>query len=61
MTPISSETSYGLDNDTFIINLKGPIPRNSTVQVQLQFISQLTDTLQGFYRTSYEPSEGDRR
>lgn len=51
--PLNIKTSYGTNNETFIIELLGK-PANKDVQVDLTFISQLTSTLQGFYRVRYD-------
>lgn len=58
---LNVDTFYGENNDTFVIDIKDTVPENRTLQVQLKFISQLTDTLQGFYRTNYETNSGERR
>lgn len=52
--PIDFEGSYGNDNQTYQITLLKAIQQNPiTVRVYLIFKSQLTDTLQGFYKTTY--------
>ncbi|KAJ6637110.1 Aminopeptidase Ey, partial [Pseudolycoriella hygida] len=56
-SPLDIETAYGEHNDTFIIDIKRGIDKNDkniTLQIQLDFTSKLTDTLQGFYRSSYK-------
>lgn len=56
-SPLDIETAYGENNDTFIIDIKRGIDKNDkniTLQIQLNFVSVLTDTLQGFYRSSYK-------
>lgn len=58
--PLNIETMYSENNDTFSIFIKEIVSRNSTVLVDLKFVSQLTDTLQGFYRTQYE-TQGEQR
>lgn len=53
---IDIDTAYGENNSTFIITIRKGVNKdaiNVTLQIQLDFISKLTDTLQGFYRTSY--------
>lgn len=60
-TPLDIETMYGENNDTFIIKLKPAEVTNTTLQVNLKFVSQLSSTLQGFYRTNYEDSDSDTR
>lgn len=57
---LTIETEYSESNDTFSIFIKEIVARNSTVIVDLKFISQLTDTLQGFYRTRYE-TQGEEK
>lgn len=59
--PLDIETMYGENNDTFIIKLKPAEVTNTTLQVNLKFVSQLSSTLQGFYRTNYEDSDSDTR
>lgn len=58
--PLTIETQYSENNDTFSIFIKEIVAKNSTVLVELKFISQLTDTLQGFYRTEYE-TQGEQK
>lgn len=58
--PLTIETEYSERNDTFSIMIKEIVAKNSTVLVDLTFISQLTDTLQGFYRTQYE-TQGEQK
>lgn len=58
--PLTIETEYSQNNDTFSIFIKEVVAKNSTVLVDLTFISQLTDTLQGFYRTQYE-TQGEQK
>lgn len=41
---------YGKDNESYVITLKEPKHRLTNVSVTLNFVSKLTDTLQGFYR-----------
>lgn len=61
--PLNINTWYGENNDTFNIALaEGTnIDGNTTLQVNLKFISQLTNTLQGFYRVLYEDSDSDKK
>lgn len=62
VTPLEIKTSYGDNNDTFIIELsKSTIGKNTTLQVNLKFFSQLSSTLQGFYQVSYEDSDSDTK
>lgn len=59
-SPLIIETSYGENNDTYIIKLKNPSEvKNNSLQVNLKFDSRLSDTLQGFYRVNYEDSGSD--
>ncbi|XP_037030897.1 aminopeptidase N isoform X2 [Bradysia coprophila] len=61
-SPLDIETAYGEHNDTFIIDIKRGIDKNDeniTLQIQLNFISILTDTLQGFYRASYKDGRNE--
>lgn len=44
---------YGKDNESYVITLKEPKHRLTNVSVTLEFVSKLTDTLQGFYRGSF--------
>lgn len=61
-SPLSIRTWYGENNDTFNIELgEGTtVDGNTTLQVNLKFISQLSNTLQGFYRVLYEDSDSDK-
>ncbi|XP_031619853.1 aminopeptidase Ey isoform X2 [Contarinia nasturtii] len=43
---------YGENNDTYVINLVES-PNNASLQLNIKFISQLSTTLQGFYRVGY--------
>lgn len=47
------KTSYGNNNETFVIELIQK-PTNKQLRVDLKFISQLSSTLQGFYRVGYD-------
>lgn len=49
---LSYTCEYGKDNESYVINLKEPKHRLTNVSVTLDFVSKLTDTLQGFYRGS---------
>lgn len=61
-TLLNIKTEYGTNNDTYIIHLEpSEIVDDSTLQVNLKFISTLSDTLQGFYRVSYEDSDSDTK
>lgn len=52
--PIEFEGSYGTDNQTYEITLsKSNHQSPISIRVYLIFKSQLTDTLQGFYKTTY--------
>lgn len=44
---------YGKGNESYVITLKEPKHRLTNVSVTLDFVSKLTDTLQGFYRGSF--------
>lgn len=58
--PVEITTSYGENNETFIIKLE-KLPVNDTLQVDLKFISQLSNTLQGFYRVGYNDKNSDTK
>lgn len=51
-TPIDIKHYYGENNETYVIELLKE-PKNTTLQVNIKFISQLSSTLQGFYRVGY--------
>lgn len=51
--PLDIKTSYGKNNETFVIELVKK-PASKEIQVNLTFISQLSNTLQGFYRVGYD-------
>lgn len=62
VTTLTIGTLYGENKDTFIIKLTDPTEvKNNTLQVNLKFNSQLSDTLQGFYRVNYEDSGSDSK
>lgn len=55
---------YGDKKESYIINLKGATSDNSdniTYQVQINFVSSITDILQGFYRSSYADETGKKK
>ncbi|XP_017052623.1 aminopeptidase N isoform X2 [Drosophila ficusphila] len=49
------DSDYGDDNTTFVINLEKALAEESQLKLllSLDFVSQVTDTLQGVYKTSY--------
>lgn len=49
------DSDYGEDNATFVINLSKTLAVETQLRVllSLDFVSQVTDTLQGVYKTSY--------
>ncbi|EDV90658.1 aminopeptidase N isoform X2 [Drosophila grimshawi] len=49
------DSDYGDNNDTFIVTLAKSLATESNLRVLLSmdFVSQVTDTLQGIYKTSY--------
>ncbi|XP_034112270.1 aminopeptidase N isoform X1 [Drosophila albomicans] len=54
------ECDYGEGNDTFVVKLANKLANESQLRVllSLDFVSQVTDTLQGIYKTSYDdPSQ----
>lgn len=61
--PLSIRTWYGDKNGKYYIELaEGTIVGgNTTLQVNLKFISQLSNTLQGFYRVLYQDSGSDMK
>lgn len=60
-TPLNISTGYGENNDTFIIRFREEVAERALLQVNLKFISQLSSTLQGFYRVSYNDTDADTR
>lgn len=48
---------YGKDNESYVIKIKETKYPLTNVTVTLDFISKLTDTLQGFYRGSFYNEE----
>lgn len=52
---------YGKDNESYVIKIKETKYPLTNVSVTLEFVSKLTDTLQGFYRGSFynEETKGD--
>jgi len=49
------DSDYGDNNSTFVVKLDKELASESNLQVllSLDFVSQVTDTLQGIYKTSY--------
>lgn len=49
------DSDYGENNATFVIRLAKDLAGDSKLRVllSLDFVSQVTDTLQGIYKTSY--------
>lgn len=62
-SPLEIRTWYGDYNDTFNIELpeEAIVDGNTTLQVNLKFVSQLSDTLQGFYRVLYQDSDSSTK
>lgn len=61
---VKVESGYGENNETYIIKVLSDLKsnKNVTLSIDLEFHSQLTDTLQGFYKTSYiDPMTGARK
>lgn len=58
--PLNIKTSYGTDNQTFIIELLDKA-KTKQIQVDLAFVSQLTNTLQGFYRVKYDDIDSSKK
>jgi aminopeptidase N len=50
---ISYESYYGNDNTSFHVLLTETVDHIANFTVALGFVSQLTETLQGFYRGAY--------
>lgn len=51
------ETWQGLDNLTYHIKLLDSKPTGEVLTITLDFVSQLTDTLQGFYKGLYKDED----
>lgn len=49
------DSEYGVDNSTFVITLSKAVAEEKDIKLVLSmdFVSQITDTLQGVYKTSY--------
>ncbi|XP_037811400.1 aminopeptidase N isoform X2 [Lucilia sericata] len=49
------DSEYGLDNSTFVVTLTKALAEEKDLKLVLSmdFVSQITDTLQGVYKTSY--------
>lgn len=49
------DSDYGLNNQTFVVVLNKELAKekNLTLILSMDFVSQITDTLQGVYKTSY--------
>lgn len=49
------DSDYGDNNATFVVKLAKELSTDSNLRVllSLDFVSQVTDTLQGIYKTSY--------
>lgn len=49
------DSEYGADNSTFVITLTKSVAEEKDLKlvVSMDFVSQITDTLQGVYKTSY--------
>ncbi|XP_031634254.1 aminopeptidase N-like [Contarinia nasturtii] len=50
---LSIQSNYGKNNEIYVIDLL-EMPKNTSLQVNIEFISQLSTTLQGFYRVGYD-------
>lgn len=51
---------YGSNNQSYHIVLKNSKENLNNLSIYLSFVSNLTDTLQGFYRGKYKDTEDDR-
>lgn len=49
------DSEYGVDNSTFVVTLAKSVAEEKDLRLVLSmdFVSQITDTLQGVYKTSY--------
>lgn len=49
------------DKQFFIIMTDDPLKRDMQLEIEMKFIGQISDNLQGFYRSSYENANGEKR
>ena len=50
---VEFDSEYNEDNTTFVIKLSDKAAAVGKLQVSMDFVSAITDTLQGIYKTSY--------
>lgn len=63
--PIGVATSYGPRNETYVLRILESLPighdnRTAGLTVHLDFVSRLSDTLTGFYKTAYRANGVER-
>ncbi|KAL5283636.1 hypothetical protein ACFFRR_006103 [Megaselia abdita] len=49
------------DKQFFIIMTKNLLKKDMQLEIEMKFIGQISDNLQGFYRSSYENGSGEKR
>lgn len=49
------------DKQFFIILTDDPLEKDMQLEIEIEFIGQISDNLQGFYRSSYENGDGNKR
>lgn len=49
------------DKQFFIIMTDDPLKKDMQLEIEMNFIGQISDNLQGFYRSSYENGNGEKR
>lgn len=57
---VSIETAYGPNNESFLVQIqRQDLPNDENLVVRLTFISRLSNTLTGFYKTSYKTANNE--
>lgn len=56
------KNTYSVDEKQFfIIMTDDPLKKGMQLEIEMKFIGQISDNLQGFYRSSYEDGSGKKR
>lgn len=56
------KNTYSVDDKQFfIIMTDDPLKKDMQLEIEMKFIGQISDNLQGFYRSSYEDGSGEKR
>ncbi|XP_067008196.2 aminopeptidase N [Anabrus simplex] len=57
---LSSAFTYDIDRDFLILSLKSQLEKDKTYTIEIDYTGKLHDDMYGFYKSSYDVSEGTR-